>query len=126
MKNAAVLLVGLRPDVVNYEKWPELSPEKLQQGLDASVKALQHEDTDAAWCLTDTGDTAESVLQEALALKRYDLVLVGAGVRTDPDHLMLFEIILNCVRENAPQARIAFNTSPFDTVDAVKRWLPAS
>ncbi|BDX07030.1 hypothetical protein [Planctobacterium marinum] len=118
-----VLLVGLHPDVVDYQKWPELSPEKLLNGLNAGVAALQAEGIDAAWCLTDTGETAKQVLSEALKEKQYDVVLVGAGVRTDPEHLVLFEIILNSISELAPKAKMAFNTSPFDTVEAVKRWL---
>ena len=43
-----VLLVGLHPNVVDYQKWPELSPEKLLNGLNAGVAALQAEGIDAA------------------------------------------------------------------------------
>ncbi len=30
-----VLLVGWNPDVVDYSKWPGLTPEKLRAGLEA-------------------------------------------------------------------------------------------
>jgi hypothetical protein len=54
--------------------------------------------------------------------KKPDIVLIGAGVRTDRDHYLLFERLINLVHEHAPQARLAFNTLPFDSVEAVERW----
>jgi len=35
----------------------------------------------------------------------------------------LFERVLNAVHEFAPQARICFNTGPYDTAEAVQRWV---
>ncbi len=51
-----------------------------------------------------------------------DIVLIGAGVRTDPDHMLLFEKMVNLIHEKSPGSKMAFNSNPFDTVDAVKRW----
>jgi hypothetical protein len=48
---------------------------------------------------------------------------VGAGIRLQPHHHLLFEKIVNIVHEHAPQARICFNTTPLDTSDAVLRWI---
>jgi hypothetical protein len=37
--------------------------------------------------------------------------------------LELFEKVVNLVRQHAPDAAIAFNSSPEDTADAALRWL---
>jgi hypothetical protein len=52
--------------------------------------------------------------------------VIGAGVRTISTNFLLFEKVLNVVHEHAPQARICFNTGPFDTAQAVQRWCPLS
>jgi hypothetical protein len=57
-------------------------------------------------------------------LKKYDCVVIGAGVRLPPRGLALFETIINAVHKGAPGAAIAFNTSPQDSADAAARWLP--
>ena len=38
---------------------------------------------------------------------------------------MLFEKVVNLVHELAPDARICFNTTPADSVEAVRRWVAA-
>jgi hypothetical protein len=50
-------------------------------------------------------------------------VLIGAGVRTNPDEFALFETLVNLVHAKAPQARICFNTGFTDSVAAVQRWV---
>jgi hypothetical protein len=74
-------------------------------------------------CLTDFGETAEAVVQNQLKQKRFDCVLIGAGVRTNQTNFMLFEKLINVVHEHAPQAKLCFNQLPSDTAEAVKRWL---
>ena len=119
-----VLMIGLATDAVDFEKWPELSPEKLEAALRAVERDLRAAGYDARWCLTDRGETALEQVGAALEEVRPHVVLVGAGVRKDPEHLLLFEQILNAVLERAPGARLAFNTLPFDSVEAVARWSP--
>ncbi len=117
-----VLLIGLSADSVDYEKWPQLSSEKLEAAFAEVVSALTAEGYDPIWCLTDQGATAEATVLAALQKQSPDIVVVGAGVRTDPDLFLLFEKIINLVHEHAPFSKIAFNNLPYDTVDAVKRW----
>jgi len=62
-------------------------------------------------------------VQSQLKQKRWDCVMIGAGVRTVPSNFMLFEKLINVVHEHAPQAKICFNTMPNDTAAAVKRWV---
>tara|TARA_R110002049_G_scaffold48815_1_gene140243 strand:- start:370 stop:741 length:372 start_codon:yes stop_codon:yes gene_type:complete len=123
MSGKNVLLIGLDPDVVNYERWPGLTADKLVKGFQADAakfKALGHE---ASVCFVDHGQTAEATVGEALSKASYDCILIGAGVRTDPDEFLLFEKLVNVVHVRAPAARICFNTGPTDSVDAVLRWL---
>jgi hypothetical protein len=36
---------------------------------------------------------------------------------------LLFEKLVNVVHENAPGARLCFNTRPDDTAESVQRWI---
>ncbi|WP_088243084.1 SGNH/GDSL hydrolase family protein [Calothrix rhizosoleniae] len=117
-----VLLVGLRSSVVNFEKWPQLSVEKLEAAFTQVLTDLKTLEYEAKWCLTDTGETAEQQLVADLKAFTPDIVLVGAGVRADPDHFLLFEKIINVIHTHSPQAKIAFNSNPNDSVEAVQRW----
>lgn len=116
-----VLLVGLRADVVDYDKYPGLTPEKLTQGLEANRQELAEEGVEAHWCFVDRGETAAAELEQALRAHDYDCALIGAGVRADLELTLLFESLVNVIRAVAPGAALAFNSNPFDTAEAVRR-----
>ena len=118
-----VLLIGLSPDAVDYSRWPGLTPEKLEAVLDADKTSLIELGYDARICFVDHGETAEATVSAALAETSFDCILVGAGVRTDPEEFLLFEKLINVIHKKAPTARICFNTGPADSVDAVRRWV---
>lgn len=118
-----VLLLGLLPEVVDTSQFPGLTQEKLALSLKAQEQSLRDIGFDAGWCLLDLGETAEAVARAALAAGPYDVVLIGAGVRTMPAHFVLFERLINIVHELAPGSRICFNTRPDDTQEAVLRWI---
>ena len=117
-----VLLIGLDPGVVDYDRWPGLTAEKLEAGLRRDEATLNDSGYDARICFIDHGETAEEVVKAMLAEIQFDCVLIGAGVRTDSQEFILFEKLINVLHENAPGAKICFNTGPTDSVDAVKRW----
>ena len=96
---------------------------KVLAGLKSSADELTRLGYSVHLCLTDFGDTAEAVVQSQLKRKRFDCVLIGAGVRTNPSNFLLFEKLINVVHAHAPHAKICFNTLPSDTAAAVKRWL---
>ena len=116
-----VLLVGLQSSSADFSKWPGLTKEKLEQSLAAVEAQLRDDGFEAAWCLTDDGATAETVLEKALVDFQPDIVSIGAGVRVDPDLLLLFEAFVNIAHRVSPDARFAFGTSPMDTIAAVHR-----
>jgi DNA-binding LacI/PurR family transcriptional regulator len=123
MANKNVMSIGLHPDVVNYSLFPGLTHEKLTLGLKAQEAYLQKLGFDVTMCLVDLGETAEKTARAALLEKQYDAIVIGAGVRTPPPHLPLFEKLVNVVHECAPRAKICFNTVPEDTADALLRWV---
>jgi len=117
-----VMLVGWHPSVVNYDKWPGLTPERLEVALRADEKKLNDLGYDAEIGFIYSGETATEQLEKSLKENAYDVVLIGAGVRKDDDHFLVFEKLVNIVHEHAPNARIAFNTGPTDSDVAVQRW----
>lgn len=123
MSDRNVLLIGLDPSVVNYDRWPGLTPEKLEGGLRRDEASLNEQGYSAEICFIDHGETAEAVVGAKLAEKDFACVLIGAGVRTDTEEFLLFERLINAVHAQAPSAKICFNTGPMDSVDAVKRWV---
>ena len=123
MSSATVLMIGLDPAVVNYEKWPGLTAEKLEGALRRDEASLNELGYKASICFIDHGETAAATIRAKLDETSFDCVLIGAGVRTDPDEFLLFEKAINIVHEMAPQARICFNTGPMDSVAAVQRWV---
>lgn len=117
-----VLLVGWHPSVVDYSKWPGLTPEKLEHALKADEMKLNSLGYDAAIAFIYSGETATDQLVETLQATAYDVILIGAGVRKDDEHFLVFENLVNVVHEHAPGARIAFNTGPTDSDLAIQRW----
>jgi len=122
----SVLVIGLDPTLIDFSQpgyAPGLDATKVLAGLKSSEDELARLGYSVQMCLTDFGETAEAVLQSQLKQKRFDCVLIGAGVRTVPSNFLLFEKLINVVHEHAPQAKLCFNTIPSDTAEAVKRWL---
>ena len=122
----SVLVIGLDPTLIDFSQpgyAPGMDATKVLAGLKSSEDELTRLGYSVQMCLTDFGETAEAVLQNHLEQKRYDCVLIGAGVRSVPSNFLLFEKLINVVHEYAPQAKLCFNTIPSDTAEAVKRWL---
>jgi DNA-binding LacI/PurR family transcriptional regulator len=122
----SVLVIGLDPTLIDFSQpgyAPGMNTAKVLAGIKSSEEELTRLGYSVQICLTDFGETAEAVVQNQLKQKRFDCVLIGAGVRTNPSNFMLFEKLINVVHEHAPQAKLCFNQLPSDTAEAVKRWL---
>ena len=122
----SVLVVGLDPTLIDFSQpgyAPGMNTTKVLAGLKSSEDELTHLGYSVQTCLTDFGETAERVVQSQLKQKRFDCVVIGAGVRANPSNFMLFERLINVMHEHAPQAKLCFNTLPSDTAAAVQRWL---
>jgi len=118
-----VVLVGWNPEVVDYSKWPGLTPEKLRAALEGDRDNLNTLGYKAELLYINDADTAYDTISDALSKTVYDCVLIGAGVRTIDEHFFVFEKLVNAVHQSAPSAKICFNTNPSDTAEAVQRWI---
>jgi hypothetical protein len=123
MAKKSVLAIGIDPAFADFSAFPNLTPELVRSYIDAQIEQLRIAGFDTASCLTDLGDTAESVVTKALESRSFDCVVIGAGLREPKPRLPLFEKILNLVHTLAPDAKICFNTNPSDTLEAVQRWI---
>ena len=122
-RKTSILVVGLDPAVVDFAAMPGLTPEFVRAALDAHIEALCGMGYDAHGCWVDLGETADEVLAAALQTRVFDAVVIGGGLRKPPEQLLLFERLLNLIHALAPEARLAFNTTPADTAEAVRRWV---
>jgi hypothetical protein len=123
-----VLIIGLDPELLDFSSpdfaaFPGLNAAKVRSALEADQASLHALGYEVDLCLTDTGDTAATAVARQLGQQRFDCVVIGAGIRAAAPFFLLFERLVNVIHEHAPQAKIAFNTKPSDTADAVRRWI---
>lgn len=116
-------MVGWHPTVVDYAKYPGLTADKLERALRADEQRLNDIGCDTSIHFIMNAETAEGLLSDRLSENSYDVILIGAGVRKDDDHFLVFERILNAIHEYAPNSKIAFNTGPTDSDVAIRRWI---
>ncbi|WP_040809884.1 hypothetical protein [Nocardia concava] len=121
-----VLVVGFDPNSVDFST-PEmvaaqLTAEVVLAGIAAEDERIRELGYAVERCHI-TPDTDLQVVRERLTSNKWDAVLIGAGLRTRPQALLLFEQVLNLVHELAPGARIGLPDGPTGAADAVQRWL---
>jgi hypothetical protein len=115
---ARVLVVGLDP--AKLQGW---DPEPLQAAIARGRARFDDHGIEADWCLVALDENPEAAIVEALTRKDYACVVIGGGIRRPEPLLELFERVVNLVRQHAPDAAIAFNSSPEECADAALRWL---
>jgi hypothetical protein len=126
MTKKKVLLIGIDPKLIDFNLstatgWDANGIQAAAQDASKRLTELGYE---VQSCLVDLGETAESVVSDTLSREKFDYIMVGAGVRTLPQHTLLFEKIINTIHQKAPpSSKICFNTNPSDTVEAVLRWM---
>jgi hypothetical protein len=123
MAKKSVLAIGIDPSFADFGAFPGLTAELVGSYIETQIERLRTLGFEAQSCLIDLGDTAEAVAATALRSRKFDCVVIGAGLREPPERLHLFEKIINLVHVFAPEARICFNTTPADTAEAVRRWI---
>jgi len=123
MPKKAVLAIGLDPAFVDFSATPQFTSELVRRYIDAEIERVRALGFDVVSCLVDRGETAAATVEAALRSRRFDCVVIGAGLRQPAECLPLFEKVLNQVHALAPAAKIAFNTTPADTAQAVQRWI---
>lgn len=117
-----VLALGLDPAFADYPTMPGLTPALVDAYIDSRLERLREAGYEVQRCLVDSADTAEALTAAHLDSGNYDCVMIGAALR-DPVRLLLFEKLINLIHAKAPGAKLCFNTTPADTVEAVQRWV---
>ncbi len=123
-----VLLIGLTPESVDFSDPglpPGMNAEKIRAGIEIAERQMRDRGWTAEQCLVEPDATAAAEVRRKLAGARYDCVVIGGGIRLPPRSYLLFEAVINAVHRGAPDAAIAFNTSPETSTDAVERWVNA-
>jgi hypothetical protein len=116
-----VLVIGLDP----YRVPGPWDPTAVADAIAVSMARFADAGIGAETCLfgLDGSDDIEAVVTKALDSWPWEVVVIGGGVRKPEELLDVFESIVNLVRRHAPDAAIAFNSSPEDTFEAAARWL---
>jgi hypothetical protein len=116
-----VLVLGLDP----YRVPGPWDPKPVATGIEAGRAKFREHGVGAEFCLVglDGSDDVEVVISVALASRSWECVVIGGGIRHQPD---LFERTVNLVRRHAPDAAIAFNETPAETFEAATRWVDIS
>jgi len=116
-----VLVIGLDP----YRVPGPWDPRPVSDAIEMGIARFAEHGVDVESCLfgLDGSDDVETVVGAALRARPWEVVVVGGGVRKPDEQLELFETVVNLVRRHAPDAAIAFNSTPADTFDAAARWL---
>lgn len=123
---AKILIVGEDPDSIAPDAFPPgVTPEGILGALNGARAALQSKGHDAEILLTTSEERIASELADAVRGRRFDVLVIGAGLRTLPPMAPHFERLMNAIREHAPNARLAFNSKPDDTAEAAERQLAA-
>jgi hypothetical protein len=113
-----VLVIGLDP-----EKIPGWDPEPVVAAIKRGQARFGEYGIEADMCLVVPDENPEGEIVEALTRNDYACVVIGGGIRKHEPFLEFFERVVNLVRQHAPGAAIAFNSTPDDTADAARRWL---
>jgi phosphoribosylformimino-5-aminoimidazole carboxamide ribonucleotide (ProFAR) isomerase len=113
-----VLVIGLDP--VRLTGW---DPEPVVAAIARGQARFAELGIEADLCLVAPEEGPEQEIAEALTRADYACVVVGGGIRKHEPLLELFETVVNLVRQHAPGAAIAFNSTPEDTAEAALRWL---
>ncbi|MFF5172276.1 hypothetical protein ACFY3U_06540 [Micromonospora sp. NPDC000089] len=118
MASGRVLVIGLDP--VRIPGW---DPTPVVAAIARGQARFEAYGIEADLCLVAPDDNPEAAVVAALTRQDYACVVVGGGIRKHEPLLPLFEQLVNLVRQHAPGAAIAFNSTPDDTADAALRWL---
>ncbi|WP_327001115.1 hypothetical protein OHA72_39130 [Dactylosporangium sp. NBC_01737] len=113
-----VLVIGLDP-----VKIPGWDPAPVVAAIARGQARFADLGIEADTCLVAPDEDPDAAIVDALTQHDYACVVVGGGIRKHEPLLELFERVVNLVRQHAPGAAIAFNSTPEDTADAALRWL---
>lgn len=125
-----VLMVGETAETADFADPaipPGMTAEKIRAGIDLAMSDMRGRGWEPVLALVPPDvEAACAQVREALGAGPYDCVVIGGGLRLPRSRVAVFESLVNLVRREAPQAALAFNTSPESTADAAARATAAS
>ena len=128
MASKRVLGIGLDPHTIDFNgdflRGKSLTVESIIAGTNAETARLRSMGYDFDWLLLDARGTPEAAAEAAkieLASRPVEVVIIGGGIRLDPARTPMLEALVNAVGQAAHGAKLAFNTSPTETVQAIER-----
>jgi len=124
-----VIQIGLDPEVIDYSsadfaQFRGLSKSTLRAANDDNVAGLRAAGYDVDNCLIEFGTAGADKARQWLEAKRYDAVLIGAGIRLIAGNTLLFESIVNAAHATQPGCRFVFNRAAVSTPADIRRWYP--
>ncbi len=122
----SVLIIGEDPELVDFSAPgvpPNMSAKTVMDGVRVATDRLKSRSHEVGVLLTKDAETVDALVSDALKEHPYDVIVIGAGLRTLPPMLEQFERLINVLREKAPRAKVAFNSRPEDSDKAALRWL---
>lgn len=121
MTESRVLVIGLDPFRVPGP-W---DPAPVAEAIEAGLAEFAAHGVAVETCLIplDGSEDVTSVVAAALRAHPWECVTVGGGLRHSDDQVELLELVVNLIRQHAPDAAIAFNDRPDTTYAAAARWL---
>ena len=116
-----VLVIGIDP----HRMGGGFDPEPIAQTIEAGMAKFTEHGVGAESCLfgIDGSDNPEELATAALQTRPWKCVIVGVGLRKADNELLLFERIVNLIRQHAPDAAIAFNATLPEFYEAAARWI---
>ncbi|WP_372698016.1 hypothetical protein [Arthrobacter sp. JSM 101049] len=124
MTGERVLQIGMDPDVIDFSAWPDQDADTLRRRIGEAEASLRRAGFEVTACLLhDDADAAESMVAASFAQEAFDVVEIGAGLRTSREYTLVFERVVNLVSRLQPGVQICFNDSPETTLDPVLRGM---
>ena len=118
LRNPFIVLMGLPRNAPNIPQFVKAELIALEEQM--RQKGINFELVGAS------PDTCVDKLKQVLSSHNntVDGVVIGNGFRSSGELTVQFEQLVNVVRERAPTAKLLFNTTPADTMDAIRRYFP--
>ncbi|KAI0341408.1 hypothetical protein BDW22DRAFT_1358940 [Trametopsis cervina] len=115
----SVLLLGL-----NWESLPKDMQETIRVGLEQTEKIMLSAGYDYQGFFAHPDQHGRQPFTDAITSRKWDVVIIGFGVRGQQHLTEFFEWLVNQIRVHAPEAKLGFNSSPESTLDSAKRLAP--
>jgi hypothetical protein len=76
-----------------------MTTEKIYAGVQVALKQMTDRGWESDCCYVHPDQTAGPAVERQLAVKTYDCVVIGGGIRLPPKGLTHFEVIVNAIHK---------------------------